>query len=869
MIYFHPRFIPLCIRVWPLPVNSVCPTDRPEEILVKRNNFRLSKLKFGGTSVIKMFTSRTKRPNPWRAAAVTLLAIGTLANWQQTRADQALDMNECLRLSGGSVTLSRPSVVWGESVEVSWMANLSSYCVGMGVTLQIQADDQLQANTASYTSTQGHVSVTPAATTTVALVAVNGAGSRTLASLPLAVEPWNPEPLPDDSELRPTITLLGNDPVSRRLFVRALRTPNETVIIKGDMDLSGLDGVYVAPGVQIIGDRSVRDAGPRLYTRTFPSELLHVGDEAHGPSDGVRITGIRLDGGMSDDPFTAVGKPEATAIVVRSSQNVEIDHNEIDHWRGKGISIRDPDNRIAQDNADTVRVNDNYIHHNQHPNGNMCLIDGGSHAAGYGVEVSYGAYALIDSNVFDWNRHAIAGDGRDGSGYKAYRNLVLQHGGVHFHCVNVWDIVFGVLTFPLNELGVVDDDHIYHTHQIDMHGRGDNGFGSLAGEWMDIQFNTILYTAGTGIKLRGTPALASESPSSFSVGMDVKHNVFAHQDQWEWINGGVSPGAMSQEETGLQAADNLYGLNTFDARKRCDFDADGQDDDFIATGVAWWYRSTRLGGRWVFLEQSPSRLADVTLEDADGDGRCDVLTSGAVHSAGGDGSRPLIQSPGDVTTIAGTPVNQTLTADGGTAPYSWVVSGLPGGLYATSDGRILGTPSDYSITSSKITAMVTSANHQSDTITFTWTVGSNVPNVTGLSEDAARRTISDSGLRVGNVSREVNFASVGSVIAQSLASGSTVATRTPIDITVSLGAVTVPNVRSWDASSAMNAINAAGLASGEITYVNTCLDPGTVQSTSPSIGAVVAPGTAVKLSVSTCTGTGGGRGGGGNPRQPL
>ena len=52
---------------------------------------------------------------------------------------------------------------------------------------------------------------------------------------------------------------------------------------------------------------------------------------------------------------------------------------------------------------------------------------------GYGVSVTHGAYALIERNVFDYNRHAIIGGGETGTGYLAYRNLVLEHGGEHEH----------------------------------------------------------------------------------------------------------------------------------------------------------------------------------------------------------------------------------------------------------------------------------------------------------------------------------------------------------------------------------------------------------------------------------------------------
>ena len=45
----------------------------------------------------------------------------------------------------------------------------------------------------------------------------------------------------------------------------------------------------------------------------------------------------------------------------------------------------------------TVRIHHNFIHHNQQ--------DG---TDGYGVAVVNRAYALIEKNVFDYNRHAIA-----------------------------------------------------------------------------------------------------------------------------------------------------------------------------------------------------------------------------------------------------------------------------------------------------------------------------------------------------------------------------------------------------------------------------------------------------------------------------
>lgn len=90
---------------------------------------------------------------------------------------------------------------------------------------------------------------------------------------------------------------------------------------------------------------------------------------------------------------------------------------EISGWSGQGIYVEDPLGR--QFNPDAVKIHDNFIHHNQHIGEN-----------GYGVDVSAGAYALIERNAFDFNRHAIAASGMSGD-YSAQQNLVLKGGGVH------------------------------------------------------------------------------------------------------------------------------------------------------------------------------------------------------------------------------------------------------------------------------------------------------------------------------------------------------------------------------------------------------------------------------------------------------
>jgi hypothetical protein len=82
---------------------------------------------------------------------------------------------------------------------------------------------------------------------------------------------------------------------------------------------------------------------------------------------------------------------------------------------------------------------------------------------------------------------------------------------------------------------------------------------------------------------------------------------------------------------GLHAANNTQGKDTFGVYGTCDFDSDGRDDLFLATGRTWWFSS---GGvfHWTYLSSKTEELAQLGLGDFDHDGRCDVL---AVNSATG------------------------------------------------------------------------------------------------------------------------------------------------------------------------------------------------------------------------------------------
>jgi hypothetical protein len=413
-----------------------------------------------------------------------------------------------------------------------------------------------------------------------------------------------------------SVSIDCSDARCKQRLLEALNTPNTTVYVRNHvaLDLSSEDGIRIREGVKLVGGRDARHVGPLLFTTTRPKRLFRI------QGDNVRITGLRIRGpelgiGEGDDNVSRSIVIDLSALGGRpfgSSNKIEIDNNELYGWSGAAIRVQDYDEssgtvrvhgKINGTNVDAVHIHDNFIHHNQHEG-----------KQGYGVVLADGAYALIERNVFDFNRHAIAADGREGTGYKAYKNLILKGGGVH-RCVA------GNCTY---------------THQFDMHGRDDCGFWDLfsdtlfncglAGEYMDIRYNSFQYTNDNAFRLRGTPKLW-DTPG-INAGAFVVSNVFAHDDL---------DGALSQTESGLHTQGNIVGVDTLGEYGVGDFDGDGRDDLFLATGRTWWYSSSGKM-HWVYLNTSSKRLHEVALGNFDDDKRCDVFTTSAnqwVISSGG------------------------------------------------------------------------------------------------------------------------------------------------------------------------------------------------------------------------------------------
>lgn len=332
------------------------------------------------------------------------------------------------------------------------------------------------------------------------------------------------------------------------------------------------------------------------------------------PSDNVRISGFRLFGGDFGQQRT-----NDIGIQVKRCLNIEISNMEIAGWGGQAIQVLDegddenqPANGPGQEQPNNlhgerigrpeqVRIFHNYIHHNQHP---RTLED--SHALGYGVDVHHGAWAQVYENVFDFNRHAIAAAG-DTGGYEALRNLVLKGGGIHFETFNI------------------------HTHQFDIHGDSDNnGFGGQAGVQFEFANNSFQYLAGPAMEIRGRP----------QVRIDIHDNAFAHEE----LDDAIHVNDTNDLDVIKIGPNNTGDFDSYGRYGVCDFDGDGIDDLFLATGKTWWYSSSGKF-QWTYLSARTERLDQVRLGYFDDDLRCDVLTESSaewVIASGGTGPRQSI-----------------------------------------------------------------------------------------------------------------------------------------------------------------------------------------------------------------------------------
>ncbi|HCG35451.1 MAG TPA: hypothetical protein DER23_03805, partial [Clostridiales bacterium] len=199
--------------------------------------------------------------------------------------------------------------------------------------------------------------------------------------------------------------------------------PGGTIIELGNAQSGTLTSLLLKAGVTLASDRGKVNANGTVsigaiiktsYNTT--KEMITIG------GDNVRITGIVVHGADPgrhlahwDRCFASTGpkldysyfyKLPVTKGIHCVYNNLEVDNCEFSGFSYAAIYLS------GQGGAATTghKIHHNYIHHNQ------------IKALGYGIVHTY-AYTTIAYNLFNYNRHSIAGSGVPNSGYVAHNNV--------------------------------------------------------------------------------------------------------------------------------------------------------------------------------------------------------------------------------------------------------------------------------------------------------------------------------------------------------------------------------------------------------------------------------------------------------------
>jgi hypothetical protein len=260
--------------------------------------------------------------------------------------------------------------------------------------------------------------------------------------------------------------------------------------------------VTIPAGVTLASNRGSGGSAGALIKRT---ENLNGGWEEPmfiAGGNNVRVTGLRLEGEMYPQdygngevyPGSIYEQYYLVGIYANGRSGLEVDNCELRGWAWSAISIRQCSNAY---------IHHNYIHHCQ------------ARGEGYGTNL-YGGSALLEANIYDYNRHDVTGAGMTGEQYEARYNHHLGHG---------------------NAIGAAN----YDVHQDEEGGTGGAGSKFL------IHHNTIDGGVVAAVHIRAVP----------SIGCYVDHNII-NSDGSDTGTSGSKPIYQSNDHGNMYVTKNYW-----------------------------------------------------------------------------------------------------------------------------------------------------------------------------------------------------------------------------------------------------------------------------------------------------------------------